>query len=205
MVILAIGAFGIGDSDSEFATSSMHTADDCPSSYIGLPILELPSNTPLTAKMTLEDRLWAMEEELMKHQMKSNAIEISLQAILDKLNILPRKEDVMQSELDFRKSESEDGVINIRRKTDEGTASTLAKVKPAMPADFDGDRERGCTFFNTCCIYFTVVGDLFPNDQSQIHWVLSFFKLDQAACFANKVLRSESKGKGHYFQNWEAF
>ena len=57
--------------------------------------------------MNLEDCLQAMEEELMKHQMKSNAIEISLQAILDKLNIPPRKEDVMQSEMDFRKLESE--------------------------------------------------------------------------------------------------
>ena len=75
----------------------------------------------------------------MKHQMKSDAIEISLQAILDKLNILPRKEDVMQSELDFRKPESVDGLGDSWRKADEGTASTLAKVKPAMPVDFDGD------------------------------------------------------------------
>ena len=66
-VVLTIGAFGIGDSDLEIMTSSAHTADDCPSSYIGLPILELSSNTPLTAKMNSEDRLWAMEEELMKH------------------------------------------------------------------------------------------------------------------------------------------
>ena len=137
--------------------------------------------------------------------MKSNAIKISLQAILDKLNILKRKEDVMQSESDFRKPESKEGLRDSWRKADEGTASTLAKVKPAMPADFNSDREKGCTFFNTCCIYFTVVGDLFPSDQSQIHWVLSFFKLDQAAHFANKILRSESKGKGHYFRNWEAF
>ena len=50
-----------------------------------------------------------------------------------------------------------------------------------------------------------VVRDLFPNDQSQIHWVLSLFKLDRAAHFTNKVLQSESKVKGHYFQNWEAF
>ena len=50
-----------------------------------------------------------------------------------------------------------------------------------------------------------VVRDLFPNDQSQIHWVLSLFKLDQAAHFTNKVLQSESKVKGHYFRNWEAF
>ena len=66
-VILAIGAFGIGDSDLEFATSSAHTADDCPSSYIRLAIPELSSDTPLTTEMTLEDHLQAMEEELMKH------------------------------------------------------------------------------------------------------------------------------------------
>ena len=84
----------------------------------------------------------------------------------------------MQSESDFGKPESEGGLGDSQRKTDEGTASMLAKVKPAMPADFNGDREKGHAFFNTCCIYFTVVGDLFPNDQSQIHWVLSFFKLD---------------------------
>ena len=60
--------------------------------------------------MNSEDCLQAMEEELMKHWMKSNAIEISLQAILDKWDILPRKEDVMQSELDFWKPESKDGL-----------------------------------------------------------------------------------------------
>ena len=77
--------------------------------------------------------------------MKSDAIEISLQAILDKLNILPRKEDVMQSESDFRKLESEDGLGDSQRKVDEGMASMLAKVKLAMPADFNGDREKGRT------------------------------------------------------------
>ena len=67
MVVLSIGVFRIGDSDSEITTSSVHTADDCPSSYIGLPISELSSNTPPTAEMNSEDRLQAMEEELMKH------------------------------------------------------------------------------------------------------------------------------------------
>ena len=71
--------------------------------------------------MNPEDRLQAMEEELMKHRMKSDAIEISLQAILDKLNILPRKEDVMQSKLDFRKPESKECLGDSQRKADEGT------------------------------------------------------------------------------------
>ena len=85
----------------------MHTADKSPSSYVRLPILELPSHTPLTTDMNLEDCLWPMEKELIKHQMKADAIEVSLQAILNKLNISPRKEDVMQSKSDFRKLESE--------------------------------------------------------------------------------------------------
>ena len=151
-VILTIGAFGIGDSNSEITTSSMHTADDSPSSYIRLHILELPSDTPSTTKMNSEDCLQAMEEELMKHQMKSDVIEISLQTILDKLNVPPRKEDVMQSKLDFGKLELEEDLGGSQRKTDEGTASALAKVKLAMPADFDGDREKGHAFFNTCLL-----------------------------------------------------
>ena len=110
--------------------------------------------------------------------MKSDMIEISLQAILDKLNIPPRKEDVMQSELDFGKLELEEDLRGSQRKTDEGSASVLGKVKPATLVDFDGEQEKGCAFFNTYCIYFTVIRDLFPNDQSHIHWVLSFFKSD---------------------------
>ena len=71
--------------------------------------------------------------------MKSNVIEISLQAILDKLNILSRKEDVMQSKSDFGKLESEDGLRDSWRKANEGMASMVAKVKLAMPVDFDGN------------------------------------------------------------------
>ena len=81
--------------------------------------------------------------------MKSDAIEISLQAILDKLNILLRKEDIMQSESDFRKLESKECLRDSQRKADGGTANMLTKVKPAMPADFDGDREKGHAFLNT--------------------------------------------------------
>ena len=90
-------------------------------------------------------------------------------------------------------------------KAEEKGASKLAKVRPATPTDFDRDCGKGCVFFNMCCLYFTIVGDLFPNDQACIHWVLSFFKLDHAAHFANKVLQHETKGKGNYFKDWDAF
>ena len=80
-----------------------------------------------------------MEEELTKHWMEADVIETSLQAIIDKLNIPPRKEDIMQSELDFGKPELE---VGDRRKADEGMVSVLVKVKLAMPADFNGNQEK---------------------------------------------------------------
>ena len=73
-------------------------------------------------------------------------------------------------------------------KVEEKGALKLAKVRLATLMDFDGDRGKGCAFFNMCCLYFVIIGDLFPNDQAHIHWALSFFKSDHVACFANKVL-----------------
>ena len=73
-------------------------------------------------------------------------------------------------------------------KVEEKGAPKLVKVRPAILMDFDRDHGKGHAFFNTCCLYFAIIRDLFPNDQARIHWALSFFKLDRVACFANKVL-----------------
>ena len=45
----------------------------------------------------------------------------------------------MQSKSYFGKPESEEALRDSRRKADEGMPSALAKVKPAMPADFNGN------------------------------------------------------------------
>ena len=50
------------------------------------------------------------------------------------------------------------------QKAEEKGASKLVKVRQATPTDFDGDRRKGHAFFNTCCLYFAIVGDLFPNN-----------------------------------------
>ena len=65
---------------------------------------------------------------------------------------------------------SEDG----GQRAEEREVSKLLKVKPTTLADFNRDYRKGHAFFNTCCIYFAIVRDLFPNDQACIHWVLSF-------------------------------
>ena len=92
----------------------------------------------------------------------------------------------MQDSLSFEIVEPEKMSESNSRKA-EGEPK-LANVRPAFPMDFDGDRGKGRAFFNTCCLYFAIIGDLFPNDQAHIHWALSFFKSDHVARFANKVL-----------------
>ena len=90
-------------------------------------------------------------------------------------------------------------------KVEEKGAPKLANIRLAILMDFNGDHGKGHAFFSTCCLYFTIIGDLFPNDQAHIHWVLSFFKSDHVARSANKVLQYKTKGKGNYFQDWDAF
>jgi len=53
-------------------------------------------------------------------------------------------------------------------------------------------------------IYFAICNDHFPNDQAYVHWVLSFFKMDHAAHFAEKVICSWRKGKTYYL-DWDMF
>ena len=67
MCQVTIGAFRIGDSDSEFTTSSAHTAYDSPSSLVSSPMLEHMSHAPLTSKMDPEVCLRNMEEELIQN------------------------------------------------------------------------------------------------------------------------------------------
>ena len=94
----------------------------------------------------------------------------------------------MQDSPSFGIVEPEKMLESDSRKAEEKGALKLVKVRLATLMDFDGDHGKKCAFFNMCCLYFAIVGDLFPNDQAHIHWVLSFFKSDHAAHFANKVL-----------------
>ena len=94
----------------------------------------------------------------------------------------------MQDGLSFGIVELEKMSESDGRKVEEKGAPKWTKVRPAILMDFDRDHGKGHAFFNTCCLYFAIIRDLFPNDQARIHWALSFFKLDRVARFANKVL-----------------
>ena len=156
-------------------------------------------------EMDLEVLLRNMEEELIQNWLKTDRIEAALQVILNKLGASQHGENIMKNGPSVGIAELENMLESNGRKVEEKGASKLVKVRLTTPMDFDGDRGKGCVFFDTCCLYFAIIGDLFPNDQACIHWGLSFFKLDRAACFANKVLQHKTKGKGNYFKDWDAF
>jgi hypothetical protein len=45
----------------------------------------------------------------------------------------------------------------------------------------------------------------FPNDQTQIHWALSFCKSGHAANFAEHIVRQEMKTGKMVFSSWTKF
>jgi Retrotransposon gag protein len=199
-----IGGYGLGDSDSELH-SSTHSAYDSPSSFIELATSELLLPTPPISVMDPNDHTWIMEEELTRNQLKTDMIEAALQNILAKLDTPQVNENVMYEEPSSGRAELVEEAENYGGKAESEVLGKLSRVKPATPVDFDGDCEKGHAFLNTCSIYFAICGSLFPNDQARIHWTLSYFKSDHVARFANRVIRSVSKGKGDYFKDWEAF
>ena len=72
-----IGSYGIKGSDSDEAASSVHTAPGSlgPSSIVALLLSHSQMALPSRPKMDyLEARLWAIKEELLASQAKSNGI-----------------------------------------------------------------------------------------------------------------------------------
>jgi hypothetical protein len=79
------------------------------------------------------------------------------------------------------------------------------RAKPGVPQDFDGDREKGRAFFNSCRIYIRSCGSEFANDQAKITWALSYMKSGRAASFVERVLRYEDRLSTDRFATWAEF
>ena len=139
-----------------------------------------------------EVRLQAMEDELLANRAKTNTIQLALQSIMSKLEINTEKPRD-KSKVNFAFAEEGKGL---------NSSTGHVKIKLASPSDFDGDQEKEQAFLNTCC---SVCGDLFQGDQAHIHWALLFFKSDQAACFAGRVMRLEQKSGRWNYKDLQAF
>ena len=102
MVIVTVGAYGSEESAFEATTSFICTAPDYFSSL--LIISSASPYTSLWPEMDADERLWAMEEELAANQMKTDAIELALKAIMNKLKVPVPEESVMEEDFNFRRN-----------------------------------------------------------------------------------------------------
>jgi hypothetical protein len=73
------------------------------------------------------------------------------------------------------------------------------------PDNFDGDRSKGHAFLTSCELYLSLTGLDYPDEQSRIHWALSFFKSGRAATFAERTVRQEMRTGVMAFADWMDF
>jgi hypothetical protein len=78
-------------------------------------------------------------------------------------------------------------------------------IKPSVPNNFDSNRAQGCTFLTSCKLYLSFIGLDFLDDQTHIHWALSYFKSGCVATFAECVVRQEMKSGEMIFADWNEF
>jgi hypothetical protein len=68
-----------------------------------------------------------------------------------------------------------------------------SQIKPFVPNSFECDRAQGGTFLTSCELYILLTASDFPDDQTHIHWALSYFKSRHSATFAEHVVKQEMK------------
>jgi hypothetical protein len=85
--------------------------------------------------------------------------------------------------------------------------STLqaSQIRLGAPNNFDGDWLQGCTFLTSCELYTLLTTSDFPNNQTQIHWALSYCKSRYTATFAEGIVRQEIKTGKMVFTSWTEF
>jgi hypothetical protein len=85
------------------------------------------------------------------------------------------------------------------------SVSHSPRIKLASPDNFDGDRSKGRAFLTSCELYLLLAGLDYPDEQSRIHWALSFFKSGRAATFSECIVRQEMRTGVMAFANWTDF
>lgn len=66
-------------------------------------------------------------------------------------------------------------------------------ARPAVPAEFDGDRTKGTAFLNSCQTYIRLCPKEFADEQTKIVWAMSYMKAERAAKWTARVFRWEQQ------------
>jgi len=80
-----------------------------------------------------------------------------------------------------------------------------ARIKPAPPADFDGDRSKGKAFLTSCRTYIRLTPDMFDNDAQKMIWAMSYMKSGRAGRWAAREFEHEATSGSIRFYDWDEF
>ena len=130
------------------------------------------------------ERVANVELELERHQADMDELRDSIKTMTEKLSVLAL------------------GAIPTNTPPPE---TRKTRIKPAAPADFDGDRTKGRTFLNSCDLYMSLVSDQFADDSARIYWALSYMKSGRAAAFADRTIRENAPTNAVPYGSWMLF
>ena len=140
------------------------------------------------------ERLHAVEQELTRQQMSLTQLQEAIQEVLEAVKTSPP-----------RAAQTDTSGATGAQPTPTPNPSKASRLKPASPADFDGSREKGRAFLNSCDLYIGLVPDQFGSDEAKVYWALSFMKSGRAALFADRTIREHAKRGSVPYATWEAF
>ena len=140
-----------------------------------------------------DDHLTALEQLAWDLKNKNNTITATLNTILAKLNNMNTQPPTQVPV-----------PLPVALPPPVRPALSLSQIKPSPPNDFNGDRVHSHAFLTSILLFASIVHEL-DNEQTCIHWVLSFFKSDQASIFAQRVIHKEANTQKPAFTDWDMF
>lgn len=143
----------------------------------------------------------------------------SLEQIANALNTLFSAVSTLQTRLDILSTHGEgntpstlsnEASVNPEARPsslprDDATSVPSRRIKPATPGEFDGNREQGCTFLNSCTLYISLAPHEFTSEADKVHWAFSYMKKGRAAEQVNRWLEGEAKSGYPAFASWKHF
>jgi hypothetical protein len=198
MILRKITRFAIKSSDLD----SVHTAPCSPDSPDVPP--SLPHPQPI---MNIEDEFGSLRAEMEVQQRHTTAIQESLDTLLARLGVVDneRQQGAFPPLHPTASSSNAGAVPTFDGEENSPPPVAHNRLKPGVPPSFDGDREKGRAFMNSCVLYQLLCAAEFQDDQAKIHWVLSYMKSDCTATFADHTICYKTKYNSPRYGSWDAF
>ncbi|GLB33386.1 hypothetical protein LshimejAT787_0102700 [Lyophyllum shimeji] len=81
------------------------------------------------------------------------------------------------------------------------------RLRPAPPDSFDGEREKGRAFINSCDLYMSLTPNAFPDEQTRINWFIAEFcprdeKRKAATTFETSAYHQGSRSVDEYIDEF---